>query len=83
MYNTNKNYFNTYQQKIEEKAGFYDKLWKTYLQKEKITNCIESLYVNNIIPKHIKGKVILEIIFDKTGVPVNIPLAKQIGFSGE
>ena len=30
-------------------------------QKEKITNCIESLYVNNIIPKHIKGKVILEI----------------------
>ncbi|MDD3046022.1 MAG: hypothetical protein PHF33_11250 [Candidatus Delongbacteria bacterium] len=41
-------------------------------QKEKITNCIESLYVNNIIPKHIKGKVILEIICDKTGVPVNI-----------
>jgi hypothetical protein len=23
---------------VEEKAGFYDKLWKTYLQKDKITN---------------------------------------------
>jgi len=38
MYNTSKKYHNTYQQKVEEKQGFYDKLWKTYLQKEKITN---------------------------------------------
>lgn len=38
MYNTSKLYHNSYQQKVEEKQGFYDKLWKTYLQKEKITN---------------------------------------------
>jgi len=38
LYNTSKKYHNTYQQKIEEKQGFYDKLWKIYLQKEKITN---------------------------------------------
>lgn len=38
MYNTSKIYNNTYTQKVQEKKGFYDKLWKTYLQKEKITN---------------------------------------------
>jgi hypothetical protein len=38
LYNTCKLYHNAYQQKMEEKQGFYDKLWKTYLQKEKITN---------------------------------------------
>lgn len=38
VYNTSKLYLNSYQQKVEEKVGFYDKLWKTYLQKEKITN---------------------------------------------
>lgn len=38
MYNTSKIYNNAYTQKVQEKKGFYDKLWKTYLQKEKITN---------------------------------------------
>ena len=38
MYNTSKIYHNNYTQKVQEKKGFYDKLWKTYLQKEKITN---------------------------------------------
>lgn len=38
MYNSSKKYHNTYTQKIQEKIGFYDKLWKTYLQKDKITN---------------------------------------------
>jgi hypothetical protein len=38
VYNNSKLYHNTYQQKVQEKVGFYDKLWKTYLQKEKITN---------------------------------------------
>lgn len=38
MYNKSKMYHNTYIQRVQEKNGFYDKLWKTYLQKEKITN---------------------------------------------
>ena len=38
MFNTSKQYQNTYTQRVQEKVGFYDKLWKTYLQKEKITN---------------------------------------------
>ncbi|MFA5207482.1 MAG: hypothetical protein WC428_02380 [Candidatus Paceibacterota bacterium] len=45
MYNTSKIYHNTYQQKIEEKLGFYDKLWKTYLQKEKITNVNKDVFI--------------------------------------
>jgi len=38
VYNKSKIYNNNYIQKVQEKKGFYDKLWKTYLQKEKITN---------------------------------------------
>lgn len=38
IYNKSKLYQNAYQQKVDEKKGFYDKLWKTYLTKEKITN---------------------------------------------
>ena len=38
LYNTSKIYSNQYTQKVQEKEGFYDKLWKTYLTKEKITN---------------------------------------------
>lgn len=38
MYNKSKMYHNNYTQMVQEKAGFYDKLWKTYLAKEKITN---------------------------------------------
>jgi hypothetical protein len=45
MYNTSKLYHNTYQQKVEEKMGFYDKLWKTYLQKEKITNINKETFI--------------------------------------
>ncbi len=45
VYNTSKKYHNTYQQKVEEKQGFYDKLWKTYLQKEKITNINKETFI--------------------------------------
>ena len=45
MYNKSKLYHNTYQQKIEEKKGFYDKLWKTYLSKEKITNINKETFI--------------------------------------
>lgn len=38
LYNNSKLYQNSYTQKVQEKEGFYDKLWKTYLQKDKITN---------------------------------------------
>jgi hypothetical protein len=38
MYNTSKVCQNLYQKKVQEKAGFYEMLWQTYLQKEKITN---------------------------------------------
>jgi len=38
MYNTSKMYHNDYIQKTQEKAGFYDKMWKTYYTKDKITN---------------------------------------------
>lgn len=45
LYNTSKIYHNTYQQKVEEKQGFYDKMWKTYLQKDKITNVNKETFV--------------------------------------
>ena len=45
MYNTSKLYHNTYTQKVQEKEGFYDKLWKTYLQKEKITNINKETFI--------------------------------------
>lgn len=45
MFNTSKLYHNTYQQKVEEKLGFYDKLWKTYLQKDKITNVNKETFI--------------------------------------
>lgn len=45
VYNTSKKYHNTYQQKVEEKFGYYDKLWKTYLQKEKITNINKETFI--------------------------------------
>lgn len=38
MYNTSKICQNLYAKKVQEKAGFYEMLWQTYLQKEKITN---------------------------------------------
>jgi len=45
VYNKSKMYHNTYTQKVEEKKGFYDKLWKTYLQKEKITNVNKETFI--------------------------------------
>jgi len=45
MYNQSKLLHNAYTQKVEEKAGFYDKLWKTYLQKEKITNVNKETFI--------------------------------------
>ena len=45
IYNKSKLYHNTYVQKVEEKIGFYDKLWKTYLQKEKITNVNKETFI--------------------------------------
>lgn len=38
IYNTSKMYHNVYLQKTQEKVGFYDKMWKTYYSKDKITN---------------------------------------------
>jgi hypothetical protein len=45
IYNTSKGYQNLYTQKVQEKVGFYDKLWKTYLQKEKITNVNRETFI--------------------------------------
>lgn len=38
VFNASKSYQNYYNLKVQEKRGFYDKMWKTYLTKEKITN---------------------------------------------
>ena len=38
VYNQSKLYQNTFEQKEKERVGNYDKLWKTFLQKDKITN---------------------------------------------
>lgn len=45
IYNTSKLYHNSYEMKVQEKKGFYDKLWKTYLQKEKITNINKETFI--------------------------------------
>jgi hypothetical protein len=45
MYNTSKKYQNTYQQKVEEKLGFYDKLWKTYQTKAQIANMNKDVFI--------------------------------------
>ena len=36
---------NQYNQKAIERKGFYDKLWKTFLQKEKITNINKDVFI--------------------------------------
>lgn len=38
LYNTSQEYQNNYQQKMEERMGYYDKLWKTFYQKDQIAN---------------------------------------------
>jgi hypothetical protein len=45
IYNTSIVITRTYEQKTMEKEGFYDKLWKIYLQKEKITNLNKETFV--------------------------------------
>jgi hypothetical protein len=45
VYNMSKKYHNAYQQKVEEKLGYYDKLWKTYLQKEKIASVNKETFI--------------------------------------
>lgn len=56
IYNKSKIYQNSYTQKVQEKEGFYDKLWKTYLTKEKITNVNKEtfLQVSRIIMENRK-----------------------------
>ena len=45
LYNTSITYMNTYNQKSQEKAGFYDKMWKTYYSKDKITNINKETFI--------------------------------------
>lgn len=45
IYNTSKVYHNKYKQKVQEKQGFYDKLWKTYLQKEKVSTLNKDVFI--------------------------------------
>lgn len=45
LYNTSITYVNTYNQKTQEKAGFYDKMWKTYYSKDKITNINKETFI--------------------------------------
>lgn len=45
IYNTSKKYHNTYEQKTLEKVGFYDKMWKTYYSKDKITNINRETFI--------------------------------------
>lgn len=45
LYNASVLKTNTYQQKTDALQGFYDMLWKTYLQKEKITNVSKDVFV--------------------------------------
>lgn len=45
LYNTSVAYHTTYDQKVQEKEGFADKMWSTYLQKEKITNINKDVFL--------------------------------------
>lgn len=45
MFNTSKTYNNNYQQKLEEKEGFYDKLWKTYDTKNSIVELNREMFI--------------------------------------
>ncbi len=57
VYNTSKNYQHEYQQKVEEKAGYYDKLWKTFYEKEQIANLSYEMFreVTIIIMENRRG----------------------------
>lgn len=45
MFNTSKTYNYSYDQKVEEKEGFYDKLWKTYDQKDAIVELNKETFI--------------------------------------
>lgn len=45
MFNTSKTYNYSYDQKVLEKEGFYDKLWKTYDQKEAIVDLNKETFI--------------------------------------
>ena len=57
VYNTSKNYQHQYQQKVEEKAGYYDKLWKTFYEKEQIADLSYEMFreVTIIIMENRRG----------------------------
>lgn len=44
VYNQSKNYHNVYQQRVEEKQGYYDKLWKTFYEKKRIANLNKDVF---------------------------------------
>ncbi len=44
VYNKSKNYHNLYQQRVEEKLGYYDKLWKTFYEKKRIANLNKDVF---------------------------------------
>lgn len=45
IYNKSIVYQNEYKQKTDERERFYDKMWKTYLQKDKITNLNKDMFI--------------------------------------
>lgn len=46
IYNFNKIYENIYTQKTQERELFYDKMWKTYIQKSKIADLNKDIFIN-------------------------------------
>jgi hypothetical protein len=45
LYNQNITYLNQYNQKCTERNGFYDKIWKTYLQKNQIASVNKDVFI--------------------------------------
>ena len=45
IYNKSVQYKNLYKQKSDEKVGFYDKLWKVYLQKNQIAELNKDVFI--------------------------------------
>lgn len=45
IYNSNIEYVNQYEQKSQERKGYYDKLWKTYVQKSQIAELNKDVFI--------------------------------------
>lgn len=45
IYNTSVKYHHNFNKKEQEKAGFYDKMWKSYMQKDKIANINRETFI--------------------------------------